>query len=738
MTIVRLYAPLFTVTLLLSAFLLFSVEPMAGKMILPMLGGAPAVWNTAMVFFQAMLLAGYGYAHLTSKFLKVRQQAALHGLLMLGCIAMLPVAVPAGWPAPDIDHPVRWQLYLMTVMAGAPFFLLAAGAPMLQHWFARSGHPRAGNPYFLYAASNAGSLAALLAYSTAIEPAFSIGEQSRLWSLGFIALLVLTACSGLLAGRQEKNTASNSVPLEPLSNGVRLRWLGLAALPSSLMLGVTTFISTDIAAVPLLWIIPLALYVLTFIIAFSGQTIVSAKIASAMQALLLLFLVYLMLLHMFTTAFLIIPLHLALFFFAALLCHSELALIKPGPGRLTEFYMIVSLGGVLGGLFNALAAPMLFVLPVEYAIALGLVSFARDMHRPDQRFTLKYAGDSLMLWFLPLSAVAAAALTALRYTGYYSQVPQIGAAVAVLAMLGMMRNRLAFALGAMILLAFNPCFSWAALYNMLSMERNFFGVAKVQDSASGNMRLFLEGTTIHGAQPLIAPYRLVPMGYYHPQGPAGNIFGILDRRGGPQKIAALGLGVGSIACYTRPGRMFDFYEIDPAVLKVATNPRLFTYLSQCGSPYRIVMGDGRLKIREAADHSYDLIFLDAFSSDNIPIHLLTTDAFTLYRQKLKPHGMIAADISNRYMELKPVMQAAADRLGMKVYFKTSPHIDVVPPDVYAYPTEYALFLENEEDAAPFVKAQWSPYEGRRIRAWTDDYANPLSAMVFIRAKLPRN
>ena len=370
----RLYVPVYALTLLLSALLLFAVQPMFSKMILPLLGGAPQVWNTAMMVFQLLLLSGYAYAHGTSRFLPVRIQAVLHIVLLAIFLTVLPIAIPTDWSPPDTQDPTLWQISLMAVTVGGPFFLLSGSAPMLQHWFAKTDHAHADNPYFLYGASNLGSMSALLAYPFFIEPLLDTAQQSYVWMIGYGGLMAMMLLSALLVWRAAGASSQKSIDQtahEPITMKRRLTWLVLAAVPSSLLLGVTSFITTDIASVPLLWIIPLALYVSTFIIVFARRPIISRERAMILFGAVLA--VTMMSMIRFSGHnFFIMGMHYLLFFTAALACHSELAALRPGTSRLTEFYLFMSLGGAIGGILNALIAPKFFILPLEYAAALAL------------------------------------------------------------------------------------------------------------------------------------------------------------------------------------------------------------------------------------------------------------------------------------------------------------------------------------------------------------------------------
>lgn len=728
---IKPYVPVFSITLILSAFLLFSVQPMFGKMILPLLGGTPGVWNTAMVFFQAMLLGGYAYAHLTTRYLNVRAQAILHVILLGLCVFVLPIAIPEGWThPPTMDNPAPWLLGLMALAVGGPFFVLAGTAPMLQRWFSTTDHPDAQNPYFLYAASNFGSMVALLGYPLAIEPLVGLHEQSHAWMYGYIALIVLIAGAGLMSGRRTV-TAPIYDPRQPANstipdNKMRLTWLMLAFIPSSLMIGVTTFITTDIASVPLIWVVPLALYLLTFIIVFSRFNRLSVTRVHHWQCMAMIFVAVFLLRDITNIKMLAVIIHLAAFFLSTLTCHLALARCKPTPQHLTEFYLIMSLGGVLGGAFNTFVAVYLFPLPLEYALMMCVALFVPVILEQIELRKAEFAHCKNIIAMTLVAALAA------FLTPQMISIATVMIVVILLSLFMLLRYKGVFVATIVTVIALDPGYSWTQLETTRHIERNFFGVVRVVDSEKGSVRSLLHGTTLHGTQALTEQYRLSPISYYAASSPGGQVFGILSALGQkPQNVAILGLGAGSVACFPAPERHFTFYEIDPAVLKVATNKELFTYLSDCGSPYDVVMGDGRLKIAEAPDHSFDMIFMDAFSSDSIPVHLLTREAFDLYFRKLKPDGFVVIHISNRFMDLRPVLMAAADLMDARIWFNTNrgKHLQEAGADIL--PSSFGLMTRstNVDSVIEEQFTQWFQIEQTdSFRPWTDDYANITSLL----------
>ncbi len=712
----RSLPPTFAATLFLSAFLIFAVQPMTSKMLLPLLGGSPSVWNTAMVFFQAMLLAGYAYAHFIAKYLSLKAQAALHLVLLCAFTLLLPLALPSDTMPPAEGNLAIWQLGVMLACIGGPFFILAASAPLFQHWFASSGHKDAQNPYFLYAVSNIGSMMALISYPVIFEPLMTLHEVARVWFAGYAALGALVLACGILVRNGVKpviNADSTHV-----TGRARVAWIVLSFVPSSLMLGVTTMITTDLASTPLFWIIPLALYLGTFIIAFANKPIIGVAVTRELTAYTLCIVILLFMLSGFIVLKTpMIAVHLLAFFLCALLCHSELAQSKPSATHLTEFFLTISFGGVLGGIFNALIAPQIFTSPLEYPISLAVVGFIIWSNQSGR---------------LNISLAAAGVVLCLgTYLIKDNFIQTIGCIAIFVFLLAIVQKRGAFAVTCLAALLCFQSSIWSSDKTLIARDRNYFGTIKVFEQ--NGIHFFYHGTTIHGAQFQNDKDRLTPLTYYSPDGPAKDIFDQLARRKGQQSVGAIGLGVGSIACYKAPGRHFDFYEIDKDVVKFAQDTRYFSYLSECNSPYDIILGDGRLKIAQA-DKKYDLIYLDAFSSDNIPVHLMTKEAFAIYLSKLKPDGFIAMNISNRFLDLRPVLTAIANNIGVTVYFKVSRPVSKKDDVSELYTNSvYAVMIPNHEPAASFnKKAGWiPPQQARTARPWTDDYANIIASFIFL-------
>ncbi|HXY39667.1 MAG TPA: fused MFS/spermidine synthase, partial [Vicinamibacteria bacterium] len=647
---------LYAAATLLGAALLFLLEPMTGKRLLPLLGGTPAIWTTCLLFFQAVLLAGYAYAHAATARLRPRWQVALHAVLVLVPLAFLPP--PSAGPPPPQAQPTLWLLGTLLTAVGPPFFVLSASAPLLQSWFARASPTR--DPYVLYAASNLGSLLGLLAYPALLEPALTREAQGRLWGLGYVVYAVLVlACarhvSRATAGDDPPRAAASRLAGEDALPPLTLaRWIVLAAVPSSLVLGVTSYLVTDVASAPLLWVLPLALYLLTLVAAFShysGTATAAADLALPMQALLV---VMLMVGSLAVPLALTALLHLVLFTAAALVCHGQLARVRPAPAHLTAYYLAIATGGVLGGAFNALVAPVLFTGVVEYPLAIVAALILRPRGATRRASLL----DRVSLLALLAAALAAVAVW---WTHSVDTAPRLVAlllAAPVLLAYTLRRHTLHFAaaLGLMLLAGGLGASRYGPVVYAF---RTFFGVYRVREDPATRLRVLLHGTTLHGMQSLDPAWRREPLGYYDRRGPVGQAFAALPAAS-RARVAVVGLGVGGLAGYARPGQRFTFFEIDPAVERLAREARWFSYLADCGDHCSVVTGDGRLSLGREPERAYDLLVLDAFSSDAIPVHLLTREAFTLYRSRLAEGGALLVHLSNRHLDLAPVLGRLAD------------------------------------------------------------------------------
>ena len=702
---------------------------MFAKLVLPRAGGSPAVWNTCVVFFQAAMLAGYAYAHLTTRWLTIRRQVALHVALVLLAAATLPIAVPAAWTPPAESTPIPWLLLTLAAGLGAPFLMLSATAPLLQRWFASTGHPSARDPYHLYAASNVGSLVALLSYPFVIERTWTLGAQSAAWSAVyavFVALLLACAVwvQRCAPRREPQRTAEASVDVEEaITWRQRGRWLSLSLVPSSLLLGVTTYLSTDIAAVPLLWTVPLALYLLTFALAFSRTPLIPRTAVERITPLLITALIVPMAAGTHFSL-LLIPAHLLAFFGCALSLHTALSSSRPTAHHLTEFYLWIAAGGVIGGLFNTFVAPALFDSVVEYAA--GLVAACllqqRGASGADRRIN---RGDVVLAAAIASCAVAATWAARAQVVGVSGLLVVL--AVLAIAAFSFSRRPIRFGLAVAAMLVVAHVFP-ATPERLLAADRTFFGVLKVRTNDAGTRHELMHGRILHGRQELTPAMRGEPLSYYHRSGPVGQMMTALSGRLQRATVGAVGLGAGSLAAYVAPGQHWTFFEIDPAVARMARDPAYFTYLEDCGPRCSIVLGDARLSLA-GTSAQYDLLLLDAFSSDAIPVHLLTREALRVYAARLAPRGVIAFHISNQHMHLRPVLTALAQDLELSALVQ----VDLPPADARArghFASEWFLMARDAADFGGLqADARWErPRATAATSVWTDDFSDVLSVM----------
>lgn len=783
-----LLVAVFTAAIFLNATLLFSVQPLFTKLVLPLLGGSPAVWNTCLLFFQTLLLVGYLYAHLTSRFLTPRVQVALHLALLVSAILVLPFRVPEGWShPPGTSLPVGWLLGLLTVALGLPFFVLSAGAPMMQRWFANTRHASAQNPYFLYAASNLGSFAALIAYPFVIEPRLRVSEQSMAWQGIYYGLVALIAGCAVLAWRSRRvgvvvvaaapaarepdPSAPNDVPpLVQTAEGVRLqrpgalrgsmkylieenpsvirrflrgrdgpildptivpdgrwrlRWVLLSFVPSSLLIGVTTYLSTDIASVPFLWVIPLALYLLTFVLVFAKRPPLPRW--PMLHAQLLLGLTLMVALCLGSGRGILGPftLHLSAFFVTAMMCHRELADSRPRAEYLTEFYLWMSLGGMLGGVFNVLLAPVLYDSAVEYPFALVLAFGLRPAFGHQGYRGLRDLWRDVLFPVAVGSAIWFAYRLPTPPDEWFEGGAQAFLSLAAIVVFFFWKRPFRLALGAGAIYAAVQL-AGSAGSNILLQERSFFGIYRVRRIAE--YHVLQHGTTTHGAQSRSLERRMEPLTYYYREGPLGDIFATTAQKP-VRRVALVGLGTGTVACYGRPDEHWTFYEIDPLVAHIARTARYFTYLRDCAPRTNTVIGDARLSLGAAADGEFDLIVLDAFSSDAIPAHLMTKEAVALYLRKLNDSGVVAFHISNRYLDLRPVIIALANDA------RVAGALGERAPDPEArgrmhYGSRWMVLARHASVLSELVKIDgWSALgTWPASRLWTDDYTDVLGAM----------
>ena len=768
---------LYALTLFAGATLLFVMQPMVGKMILPLLGGTPAVWSTCLVFFQAALLGGYAYAHASTARLRPSRQALLHLIVLAVPLAVLPLAVNPRWLRGGEANPVLDVLTLLSVSVGLPFLVVSATAPLLQQWFTRTGHPAARDPYFLYAASNLGSMLALLGYPTLVEPRLPLQgpgwlTQTTLWSTGYGVLALLTALCALTLWWKPAGPALAAPPQgpddaedAPTEQGPgwprRLHWIALAFVPSSLLLGATTYITTDLAAVPLLWVLPLAIYLLTFILAFGRWPRVLHRVVVAITLPLVLLLIFLMVSALPERIWITVLWHFGLLFVIALACHGALALDRPAPRHLTEFYLLISVGGVLGGLFNALLAPLIFSSLIEYPLMMVLACVLLRAGRGGAGLglgpgALRAAVSVLLVAALALVLYSESATLRVDFSFLARVLEWSSARVGdwldpierplnklliygpPLGLAWLLRRRplhLGLALAAVLLVA---GFVDARNSDQIRQSRSFFGVLRIsRDRDEKGYTELRHGTTLHGRQSLEPSRRAEPLSYYQRKGPIGQLFVELDRRPGAVRMAVIGLGTGTLAAYARPADRVTFYEIDRLVRDVAFDPRYFTYAVDArdrGASLRMELGDARIRLdavrRDRPEERYDVILVDAFTSDAIPVHLLTREALRLYFDMLGPRGIIALHISNRYLRLEPVVANLAED-GR--YARLLQHGDTgdVRGGVEA---SWVLLARRPEDFGEMASdSRWTVATldpEPRVGTWTDDFHNLLSVFKW--------
>lgn len=715
----------FTASIFTSAFLLFLVQPMFSRMVLPLLGGTPAVWNTCMLFFQAALLAGYGWAHVGGQKLGARRQAAVHVVLLLVAAALLPISVAGAAPQGGAA-PIPWLLLLMVTTVGLPFFVLSATGPMLQKWFADTGHPGAANPYWLYAASNLGSMLALLGYPFLMEPRLRLAEQSLTWAVGYGVLAVLVIASAWMvwrlvpAGPAAIAGDAAEAEVAPVSSREKAIWVALAFIPSSLLLSVTSFITTDVAPVPLLWVVPLALYLLTFTVAFATRPPIKHEWAVTIQPISIATVSLLLMYGWTRKPELVIPIHLVAFFITALVCHGELARRRPPVRYLTEFYLWIAVGGVVGGIFNVLVAPVIFTRVWEYPLVIALACLARPW--PAERMTRRQVAINLLRTVGLVLALLLVTRTGIPGIPDWMTLPLSAMAIAVVAgALGRAPGFLALCIGASLLI--RTIFMLQKEETMLA-HRSFYGRYTVQDvQRQGGYHALYHGSTLHGAQSTKPRHWREPLTYYHRNSPVGQLFAATAEQTGRRRVAVVGLGSGTLAAYSQAGEQWTFYEIDPGIVKIARTPRYFTYLRDSPAQVSVVLGDARLSMTHAPKHAYDLIVVDAFNSDAIPVHLLTREAMGVYLDKLAPGGILMLHLSNRYLDLEPVVAALARERGLKARVGENRL-----SGFFFSASVWAIVARSSEDFGPLAAdSRWHDAKPRRdVRPWTDDYSSLLS------------
>ena len=705
---------------------------MVGKMMLPLLGGAAAVWITCLLFFQLMLLAGYGYAHALERYATVRTQMIVHSILMLAALLFLPMHFAARPDSAATNHPTLWLLGQLIRTVGIPFGVVSTTAPLLQNWLSKTPTASGKDPYFLYAVSNAGSLLALLAYPVLIEPRLGVRLQSESWFAAYavLVLMVFGGAATVWKHLSEPGTVTQSESAATVTEGerlswkLRLYWLAAAFVPSALMLAVTNHMLLNLASVPFLWVMPLAAYLITFMIAFARRLRLSPITLSRIVPVILLVLFPLVAASKPVAANLLWYLlgsHILVLFAGALLCHTALASRRPGTRHLTEFYFWVALGGALGGIFVAIMAPFMFRTVVEYPLVVAMIAFFRDTRDPDQKINWRD-------WIYPavLGLLVAAAWYGLKWASVdVTEDTKTALAVdAVLVLVAyLFRNRrFRFAL-AMAVLIFGYHLALPGFLDanqVVYIARDFFGIKKVVYELESNMRKLLHGDTLHGLESQDPALSGQPLSYYHETGPVGDVMKMISERPS-EHVGVVGLGTGSMAAWARPNRHVTYFEIDPQIVDVATN--FFTFFRRCGKDCDVVMGDGRLSIEKQPDSTFDVLMLDAFDSDSIPAHLVSREAVQMYLRKLKPNGMILFHVSNRYMDVESLVSALITDASLEGLVRYDN--DEEAPGKTS--SDYVVAAQRPESLGSLEQNEnWTHVEKPAgILPWTDDYSNML-------------
>lgn len=718
----------FVVTIFVGSFLLFLVQPMIARMALPRLGGAPAVWNSAMLVYQALLLAGYAYAHWLSR-VAPRLQAGMH----LAAFGVAALALPIGLVAmgqPAGLSPVLWVPWLLLVSIGPLFLVVSAQGPLMQHWFTRTG---GRDPYPLYAASNLGSFAGLLAYPLLVEPLLPVTSQRLVWSAAYVMLALLVGWCAIALPQKNVSTIEAASGDRPSWRAIAT-WILLAAIPSGLILSTTLHLTTDIVAVPLLWVLPLGLYLLSFTFAFAADRRAAERI-SRLAPITLLFACCGLVVDATSMIMVFAAAVLLNLFVVSVAIHSMLFDRRPEPRQLTLFYLIMSLGGVLGGLFCALIAPLVFDWTYENPLLLAaaaMVLVGRNPFAPLARLWADPAKRTRFALWGSLLALAISALGAGIFEWFSSVAGGVvaGCAISLLGIAAIGNRWLFTACVAALMLSMGGWGKLALSASPGAMSRSFFGVYSIRPGPN-HSRLLVHGTTIHGIQNLGSDAReRMPTSYYAPSSGVGLAMLAVPRLFGDNaRVGVVGLGSGTLACYARPGQHWTFYEIDPLIVRIASDPAQFSFLARCLPHVPVVIGDARLTLEHGAAAADDMLVVDAFSSDTVPMHLLTTEAFAAYRRHLRPNGLLMVHISNRYLDLAPVVAAAAAAGGWEGRIRR------YRPNSAGRALNYGGSIWIALSPAPQTidrlagassAGEWQPLTAEPgFAAWTDDHASLL-------------
>ncbi len=721
----RLTRPLYVATILTGSFLLFLVQPMVARMALPRLGGAPNVWNSAMLVYQALLLGGYYYTHRLSR-LPLRRQAQIHLALFALAALTLPVGL-ANLTPPRPGSEIWWVPLLLALSVGPVFFLVSAQAPLMQRWFAAD--PQAGNPYALYAASNLGSFGGLIAYPLLVEPLLPLKLQSWGWSIGYLLLAALIALSArgrwnlVEVPQAARSTSAAPVPLHRIA-----LWLVLAMVPSGLMLSTTTHLTTDLFAMPLLWVIPLGIYLLSFTLAFAENRR-PARIVSALAWAAILTAGSFAMVARGSQGLIPVIASVTLLFFVCTALHARMYDTRPEPDQLTLFYLTMSAGGALGGLFTALLAPLLFDWVWEHPLlVLAAAALLPRDALPDWRRLKGLEPEMARLLVGILAALALGLLWQLHDANQYVETEHLrwayGAALAGigLALVPWRALTLPLLLGLML--------GQGGLETIRNSRdhirtRSYFGINTVRDYPEQRLRTLAHGTTLHGEQSTDPKRARVPLTYYGPGSGVAIAYGNAPALFGPHaRMGVLGLGTGTLACFARPGETWTFFEIDPAVLAYSQNGT-FTFLRSCTPQAKVELGDARLALAGLPPGSFDMLAMDAFSSDSVPLHLFTHEAFGVYLRALSPKGVIMVHISNRFIDLEPPLAAEIRARGLHAMVRD----DYPDADTEWTPSSFVAVSRDEQQLNLIAQAapdkEWRPLVKPAPQVWTDDHASIL-------------
>jgi spermidine synthase len=723
---------LYAATIFLSAFLLFQVQPLIAKIILPWFGGSAAVWSAAMLFFQLVLLAGYAYAHLSIRFLKTKTQVALHAALLLVSCALLPIVPSETWKPSEVGDPTLRILMLLIVTIGLPYFLLSSTSPLLQAWYVRTSG--SGMPYRLFALSNFGSMLALISFPFLVEPNLTSRHQAYSWSVGYAAFALLcaytayTSKEGALLPSPDREGGD-----KPKLTDLAL-WASLAAIASVLLFSITTHLSQNVAPIPLLWVLPLALYLATFMIAFESDKLYHRGV----MFVLLIPIFYYMARDLYEDSGnlhikFLIPVFSAGLFLCCMLCHGELARRRPAPQYLTLFYLMVSLGGALGGTFVTLIAPRIFKSNLELPLSIAACAIIAAMVMGESIFTRPPRTVTIFFMVVSVTAVAVALYYPIGTGPNFKQALPVAACSILGAVIlffgtdhkiGHWTLRLAMLLGVGLFLGFLGQKEKEKELGYRLVARNFYGVLHIRDDLSTtedeySQRTLFHGTINHGSQILDEALRYKTTSYYGEQSGVGRAIRALQKRG-PVRVGVVGLGAGVLSNYGRAGDFYRIFEINPLVEKIAQTE--FTFYPHSPADKRILMGDARLTMERMESLQLDLLAVDAFSSDAIPVHLLTREALEVYFRHLKPNGILALHISNRYLDLEPVCQKGAEffhKQAMTVYDEGDAAPYLSTSNWVLVTSDTAIFLDSI-----FNDSMITPSKAKRgFRPWTDDYSN---------------